>query len=280
MNTTLLPTDIVGGTFWLLSMAMIGATIFFLLERTKVDDRWHTTMTLLGVTMLVSAVFYHYVKTMWVDTGTAPIILRYLDWILTHTMQVVLFYVILTAVTKVSSALFWRLLIGTLVMVIGEFLGAAGYMSATLGFIIGVVGWLYILGELYMGEASRSNIESGNEASHLAFNGLRLILTIGWAIYPLGYFINNLGGGVDVNSLNIIYNLTDFLNKIIFGFVIYRAAMNDTQARIAENKKKICIHYLRRKNYDWCRYHCNYYFDSISNSDFCLFAALVVSKIF
>jgi len=122
-------------------------------------------------------------------------------------------------------------------MVIGEFLGAAGYMSATLGFIIGVVGWLYILGELYMGEASRSNIESGNEASHLAFNGLRLILTIGWAIYPLGYFINNLGGGVDVNSLNIIYNLTDFLNKIIFGFVIYRAAMNDTQARIEVNKK-------------------------------------------
>ena len=237
MNSTLLPTDIVGGIFWLLSMAMIGATIFFLLERTKVDDRWHTTMTLLGVTMLVSAVFYHYVKTMWVETGTAPIILRYLDWILTHTMQVVLFYVILTAVTKVSSALFWRLLIGTLVMVIGEFLGAAGYMSATLGFIIGVVGWLYILGELYMGEASRANIDSGNEASHLAFNGLRLILTIGWAIYPLGYFINNLGGGVDVNSLNIIYNLTDFLNKIIFGFVIYRAAMNDTQARIEENKK-------------------------------------------
>ena len=110
-------------------------------------------------------------------------------------------------------------------------------LIATLGFIIGVVGWLYILGELYMGEASRSNIESGNEASHLAFNGLRLILTIGWAIYPLGYFINNLGGGVDVNSLNIIYNLTDFLNKIIFGFVIYRAAMNDTQARIEENKK-------------------------------------------
>ena len=29
MNSTLLPTDIVGGTFWLLSMAMIGATIFF-----------------------------------------------------------------------------------------------------------------------------------------------------------------------------------------------------------------------------------------------------------
>jgi len=213
-----------------MSMAMIGAAVFFLLERNKVDSRWHTTMTLLGVVMLVSAIFYYYITNMWVSTGTAPIMLRYVDWILSHSMQVVLFYVVLTAVTRVSSALFWRLLIGSLVMVIGEFLGAAGYMSATLGFIIGVIGWLYILGELYMGEAGRANSESGNEATNTAFNGLRLILTIGWAIYPLGYFINNLGGGVDINSMNIIYNLSDFLNKIIFGFVIYSAATSDTKA--------------------------------------------------
>jgi bacteriorhodopsin len=230
MEQTLLPTDVVGGTFWLLTMAMIGATIFFLLERTKVASRWHTTMTLLGVVMLVSAVHYFFTKDMWVSTGSAPIILRYMDWVLTHPMQVVLFYFVLTAVTRVSAALFWRLLIGSLVMVIGEFLGAAGYMSATLGFLIGLLGWLYILGELYMGEAGRVNAKSGNDATHLAFNGLRLIVTIGWAIYPLGYFIEHLGGGIDTNSLNIIYNLADFLNKIVFGFVIYRAAMNDTRA--------------------------------------------------
>ena len=230
MNETLLPTDVVGGSFWLVSMAMIGAAIFFLLERNKAAARWHTTMTLLGVVMLISAAHYYYSKDMWVSTGTAPIILRYMDWVLTHPMQVVLFYVILTAVTTVSTALFWRLLVGSLVMVIGEFLGAAGYMSPTLGFLIGLVGWLYILGEVYMGEAGRVNAKSGNDATHLAFNGLRLIVTIGWAIYPLGYFIEHLGGGVDTNSLNIIYNLAEFLNKIIFGFVIYRAVMNDTRA--------------------------------------------------
>ena len=165
MNKMLLPTDVVGGSFWLLSMAMIGATIFFLLERNRVSRRWNTTMTLLGVVMLVSAIHYYYTKQMWVSTGTAPIILRYLDWVLTQPMQVVLFYVVLSAVTQVSTALFWRLLIGTLVMVIGEFLGAAGYMSATLGFLIGLVGWLYILGELYMGEAGRVNAKSGNDAT-------------------------------------------------------------------------------------------------------------------
>lgn len=230
MRETLLPTDVVGGSFWLLSLAMVGATIFFLLERNRAASRWHTTMTLLGVVMLISAVHYYYMKDMWVQTGEAPIILRYVDWVLTHPLQIILFCVILAAVTSVSTALFWRLLIGSLVMVIGEFLGAAGYMSPTLGFLIGLIGWLYILGELYMGEAGRVNSKSGNPATHLAFNGLRLIVTIGWAIYPLGYFIEHLGGGVDVNSLNIIYNLADFLNKVIFGVVIYRAVMKDTKS--------------------------------------------------
>lgn len=230
MKEMLLPTDVVGGSFWLLSLAMVGATIFFLLERNRAAARWHTTMTLLGVVMLISAIHYYYMKDMWMSTAEAPIILRYVDWVLTHPLQIILFSVLLAAVTPVSTALFWRLLIGSLVMVIGEFLGAAGYMSPTLGFLIGLIGWLYILGELYMGEAGRVNSKSGNNATHLAFNGLRLIVTIGWAIYPLGYFIEHLGGGVDVNSLNIIYNLADFLNKIIFGLVIYRAVMNDTKA--------------------------------------------------
>lgn len=232
MTEKLLPSDVVGGSFWLLSLAMVGATIFFLLERNRAAARWHTSMTLLGVVMLISAIHYYYMKDMWMTTATAPIILRYVDWVLTHPLQIVLFYTVLSAITKTSTALFWRLLIGSLVMVIGEFLGAAGYMSTTLGFLIGLVGWLYILGELYMGEAGRVNASSGNEATHLAFNGLRLIVTIGWAIYPLGYFIEHLGGGVDSNSLNIIYNLADFLNKIIFGFVIYRAVMNDTRSGI------------------------------------------------
>lgn len=165
-------------------------------------------------------------------TAEAPIILRYVDWVLTHPLQIILFSVMLAAVTAVSTALFWRLLIGSLVMVIGEFLGAAGYMSPTLGFLIGLIGWLYILGELYMGEAGRSNAKNGNNATHQAFNGLRLIVTIGWAIYPLGFFIEHLGGGVDTNSLNIIYNLADFLNKVIFGLVIYRAVMNDSRSNL------------------------------------------------
>jgi bacteriorhodopsin len=53
-------------------------------------------------------------------------------------------------------------------------------------------------------------------------------VTIGWAIYPLGYAIGYFGGGVDAGNLNLIYNLADFVNKIAFGMAIYVAAKSDS----------------------------------------------------
>ena len=66
-------------------------------------------------------------------------------------------------------------------------------------------------------------------ASQKAFNALRLIVTIGWAIYPIGYVVGYTGGG-SAEGLNIIYNLADFVNKIAFGVVIWAAATADSKS--------------------------------------------------
>ena len=63
--------------------------------------------------------------------------------------------------------------------------------------------------------------KSGNKALVTAFGAMRMIVTVGWAIYPLGYVFGYLTGGVDANSLNVVYNLADFINKIAFGLVIW-----------------------------------------------------------
>ena len=55
-----------------------------------------------------------------------------------------------------------------------------------------------------------------------------MIVTVGWAIYPLGYLYGYAGGG-DVQALNIIYNLADFVNKIAFGVVIWAAATSESK---------------------------------------------------
>ena len=57
---------------------------------------------------------------------------------------------------------------------------------------------------------------------------LRLILTIGWAIYPLCYFIASFAGGVEMGKLSIVYNLADFVNQIAFGLAILTVALRDS----------------------------------------------------
>ena len=48
---------------------------------------------------------------------------------------------------------------------------------------------------VFAGEASQINASKGTAASQRAFNALRLIVTIGWAIYPIGYVVGYTGGG-------------------------------------------------------------------------------------
>ena len=93
-----------------------------------------------------------------------------------------------------------------------------------LAFIIGMLGWGYILYEIFAGEAGRVSSESAPAGVQSAFGTMRLIVTVGWAIYPLGYFLGYLNGSVDAVTLNVIYNVADVVNKIAFVGIIWAAA--------------------------------------------------------
>ena len=226
-ETVLLASDdFVGISFWVIAMGMAAATVFFFMERGTVHPGWKTSVTVAGLVTGVAFVHYMYMRDVWVMTGDSPTVYRYIDWLITVPLQMVEFYLILAAVGKANSGMFWRLLIGSLVMLIGGYLGEAGYINAMLGFIVGMAGWIYILYEVFSGEAGKAAAKSGNKALVTAFSAMRMIVTVGWAIYPLGYVFGYLTGGVDANSLNVIYNLADFINKIAFGLVIWAAAVS------------------------------------------------------
>ena len=231
-ETVLLASDdFVGISFWVISMGMLAATAFFFMERGSVAAGWRTSVTVAGLVTGIAFIHYMYMRGVWVQTGESPTVYRYIDWLITVPLQMIEFYLILAAVRKVPGGIFWRLLIGSLVMLVGGYMGEAGYINALLGFIIGIAGWLYILYEVFSGEAGKAAAKSGNKGLVTAFSAMRMIVTIGWAIYPLGYVFGYLTGGVDANSLNVIYNLADFINKIAFGLVIWAAAMQNTSAR-------------------------------------------------
>ena len=225
------PADYVGVSFWSISAAMVGATYFFYVERDRAIGKWKTSLTVAAMVTGIAAIHYFYMREVWVATGESPIVFRYVDWLLTVPLQIVEFYLILAAVAAVAAALFWRLLIASLVMLIAGYLGEVGGQDGSglwIYFIIGMAGWLYILYEIFAGEASKINASEGTNASKTAFNGLKWIVTVGWAIYPLGYVFGLMMGSVDADTLNWIYNLADFINKILFGLIIWNAAAKDS----------------------------------------------------
>jgi len=219
--------DSVGMSFWIISAAMVAATFFFWVERDNAVGKWKTSLSVAAMVTGIAAIHYFYMRDVWVSTGTSPTELRYVDWILTVPLQIIEFYLILTAITVVKASLFWRLLIASVVMLVGGYLGEIGAINVWLGFVIGMLGWIYIIYEVFAGEASQINASKGTQASQRAFNALRLIVTVGWAIYPIGYIMGYASDG-SANSLNIIYNFADFINKIAFGVVIWAAATSDT----------------------------------------------------
>ena len=220
-------TDLVGVTFWIISAAMVAATYFFTVERDRAEGKWKTSLTVAALVTGIAAIHYFYMRGVWIDTQQSPIVFRYVDWLLTVPLQIVEFYLILAAIAVVRAALFWKLMIASLVMLIFGFLGEANLMNYWVGFIIGMAGWLYILYEIFAGEASQINAAQGTEASKTAFNALKWIVTVGWAIYPIGYIAEPAMG---VGALNIIYNLADFVNKIAFGVVIWVAATSSSKS--------------------------------------------------
>ena len=223
-------SDFVGISFWLISMALVASTAFFFLETQRVSAKWKTSLTVSGLVTLVAAVHYFYMRDVWISTGDTPTVYRYIDWLITVPLLMVEFYIILRAVGNASAGIFWRLMIGTLVMLVAGYMGEAGYINLWAGFIVGMAGWAYILYEVFAGEAGKMAADKAPASVQSAFSTMRWIVTIGWAIYPIGYFVGYMAGGADANSLNMIYNIADVLNKIGFCLAIWAAADSTAKA--------------------------------------------------
>jgi len=124
---------------------------------------------------------------------------------ITVPLLMIEFFLILSAITKVPAGVFWRLMVGTLVMLVGGYLGEAGKINA---------------------DSAPAEVQS-------AFSAMRLIVVFGWAVYPIGYFFGYLTGAgpeQSANALNVIYNLADLLNKVAFGMIIWAVAVSQSEA--------------------------------------------------
>ena len=220
-------------SFYFGTAAMLCSAIFFFFERGEVNPKWRTSVTVAGLVTFIAFFHYWYMRDAWVEAlGAGDLTqLRYIDWLITVPLQIVEFYLILKVVGKGTISLFWQLLVASIVMLVGGLLGEMDVIDETIGFIIGMIGWLYVVYLIFAGGAAKASSEGNNESVQSAFNSMKLIVLIGWAIYPIGYVLGNMVDVTDgIQTMNIIYNFADLINKTAFGLVIWAAAKADTQS--------------------------------------------------
>ncbi|CAD7967785.1 unnamed protein product [Amoebophrya sp. A25] len=290
--------DHVGLSFWLAGGLQLASTIFFFAQVFLVPRRWANSMIVAGIVCGVAWHHYQYMKDLWADTQTAPTVYRYMDWLITVPLQVTEFYLILVAATPddkppLGYFLFFRLMAASILMLAFGYIGETETMDRWLAFCCGCAFYVYILYELYFGEAAKTSDsqswdeakkflalltgeamdedeEEGNESdakhkaavqramsqantgqtvansvalnefkkpeAQLAFQIIRIILLVGWMLYPVGYLASDGQGEGGERTLNAIYNLADLLNKVAFGLAIYYAAGSQ-----AEREKAIVV---------------------------------------
>ena len=227
------PGDFTGFTFFIGSVSMLAATVWFLMQHGQVDKKFKDSMLVAALITGIAAVHYFYMREQWVLTGESPTELRYIDWILTVPLMVVEF-ALLTGVGM--RKLFWA----SVVMLVAGYFGESGvtemFDAQIWGFISGAayfymayeVGCLTIFGGPTGAVGTALNSASGKIPS--AGRMLQWFVLVGWAIYPLGYLMGTDAGmwyeGMSNIALdmNVVYNVGDAINKIGFGMAVWSAA--------------------------------------------------------
>merc|ERR1712113_419560 len=148
----------------------------------------------------------------------------------TVPLQMIEFYLILSAINPdLGKGMLMRLFFGTVFMLATGYAGESYLLDPYLGFALGMTGWLVILYEIFLGEASKVANQEMSKYVKESYKTMRLIVSAGWSVYPLGYLFGYLLGGVDDASLNLVYNVADFVNKIAFVLACWSCAKADSE---------------------------------------------------
>lgn len=222
-------------TFFIGTMAMMAASVFFFFELSNTSQKWRTSVLVSGLITFIAAVHYYYMRGYNLETGESPTFFRYVDWILTVPLMCVEFYLI-TKKAGAKIGLLWKLIAASLIMLltgyIGEVLDRNG--SVLWGALSGAA-YFYIVYIIWFGEVASLAKTAGKQVAK-ATRILAWFVLVGWAIYPLGYILGTPGGlfgwqpvadtKAALHAMDIVYNIADAINKIGFGLVIYALSRN------------------------------------------------------
>jgi sensory rhodopsin len=218
-------------TFFIGTMAMMAASVFFFFELNNTPQKWRTSVLVSGLITFIAAVHYYYMRGYNLETGgDSPTFFRYVDWILTVPLMCVEFYLI-TKKAGAKIGLLWKLIVASLIMLITGYVGEVlDRNGSVLWGVLSGIAYFYIVYLVWFGEVAKLAQTAGAQVAK-ATRILGWFVLVGWAIYPLGYILGTPGGlfGIQLvadekaalHAMDIVYNIADAVNKIGFGLVIY-----------------------------------------------------------
>ncbi len=209
--------DNVGVSFHMIILALLSTSVFLFLEKKNMNNKWNTPNNVSILILIIAAYHYFHMRTLWMESGDNPIIYRYMDWFFTVPLLIIEFYLILSVEIDIPKSIFYKLLLASILMLLFGFLGEANIINRTYGFILGSIFWLYIIYQIFYGELYKFKKKINNNSINFIYDALKWIITVGWAIYPIGYLLNN-------TDMNLTYNIGDFINKILYVLIIWYGA--------------------------------------------------------
>jgi len=223
--------DPIAITFFIGYMAMFASAVFFFMERRSVEGKWQLSLLVSGLITGIAAVHYFYMRDFYLSTGQSPTAFRYVDWILTVPLMCVEFY-LLTKPFGAKGGTLFKLIIASFFMLITGFIGeTSGIDNNIIWGVLSTAGYLYIVYEVFAGDVAKLAKGAQSPALDRAMFLLKIFITLGWSIYPIGYMVlpgNLLSEMFDPSSIDLFYNMADAVNKIGFGLVIYSVAVSET----------------------------------------------------
>jgi bacteriorhodopsin len=223
-------------TFFIGTMAMMAASVFFFFELGNTNPKWRTSVLVSGLITFIAAVHYYYMRGYNLATGDSPTFFRYVDWILTVPLMCVEFYLI-TKKAGAKISLLWKLILASLVMLVTGYFGETiDRGNSVMWGVLSGAAYFYIAYLVWFGEVASLSQTAGKQVAK-ATRVLAWFVLVGWAIYPLGYILGTPGGlfGIQLvadpaaasHAMDIVYNIADAINKIGFGLVIYTLSRNE-----------------------------------------------------
>jgi sensory rhodopsin len=202
--------DLVAVSYAAATTASLATAVLAMLGLSFTSERWRIPLALSGVALVASAFAYYEASQTLLAAQKITAASRYVAWFTVQPMQVAATFFYARMVKPVPASVFWRAAAAAILMVLSRYMGQAGFFNATLGVLLSIAFWLYILGEMYFGAMSAA-AHAGSKPVRLGYFWIRLIFTIGWAIYPVLYFI-------------VIYTLADFVNLITTSMIVLAVA--------------------------------------------------------